>query len=191
MLAAVLSAINRLNLRGDIVVRTNTISLPQAARAEETIAHCLHQIGKRLRKINSFHLAEWIGIEGTQLNDEQRAAVSLLANSPVAILTGDPGTGKTVTVKTLATVLERAGYLVHLTAPTGRAAARLAEATGKSAQTLHRLLHNSRAQQPLRDLIASPNQGGDHRGRSLDARSVSGRTAHPILHAANEIDPGR
>jgi exodeoxyribonuclease V alpha subunit len=145
-----------LNLRGDIVVRENTIALPQAAHAEETIAHSLQQIGKRLRKINPRHLAEWIGIEGAQLNDEQRAAVSVLAYSPAAILTGDPGTGKTVTVKALAAVLERAGYQVHLTAPTGRAAARLAEATGKPAQTLHRLLHNSRAQQPLRELIASP-----------------------------------
>ncbi len=153
---AVVSAINQLNLRGDIVVRNNTLSLPQAECAEETITHCLRHIGKRLRKINRFHLAEWIGIEGAQLNDEQRAAVSILINSPIAILTGDPGTGKTVTVKTLAAVLERAGYQVHLTAPTGRAAARLTEATGKPAQTLHRLLHNSRTQQPLRDLMASP-----------------------------------
>jgi exodeoxyribonuclease V alpha subunit len=145
-----------LNLRGDIVVRENTIALPQAAHAEETIAHSLQQIGKRLRKINPRHLAEWIGLEGAQLNNEQRAAVSALANAPIGILTGDPGTGKTVTVKTLAAVLERAGYQVYLTAPTGRAAARLAEATGKPAQTLHRLLHNSRTQQPLRDLMASP-----------------------------------
>ncbi len=150
------SAIHQLNLRGEIACRNGTISLPQAARAEEDIAHRFHQIGKRLRKINRFHLAEWIGIEGAQLNDEQRAAVSALANPTIAILTGDPGTGKTVTLKALASVLERAGYQVHLTAPTGRAAARLAEATGRSAQTLHRLLHNSRTPQPLRDLIASP-----------------------------------
>jgi exodeoxyribonuclease V alpha subunit len=152
---AVAYAVKQLNLRSGIVVRNNTLSLPSAACAEEMIAHSLHQIGKRLRKINPHHLAEWIGIEGAQLNDEQRTAIAILANSPVAILTGDPGTGKTVTVKTLAAVLERAGYQVHLTAPTGRAAARLAEATGRSAQTLHRLLHNSRTQQPLRDLMAS------------------------------------
>ncbi len=154
--ASVAYAVKHLNLRGDIVVRNNTIALPQAARAEETIAHRFHQIGKRLRKVNGFHLAGWIGTEGARLNDEQREAASILANSAVAILTGDSGTGKTVTVKTLAAVLECAGYQVHLTAPTGRAAARLAEATGRSAQTLHRLLHNSRRQQPLRDLIASP-----------------------------------
>jgi exodeoxyribonuclease V alpha subunit len=106
-----------------------------------------------LRRINPQRLAEWISKECAELNDEQRAAVSLLVNSSVAILAGDPGTGKTLTVKSLTAVLERAGYQVYLTAPTGRAAARLAEATGRTAQTLHRLLHNNRRQESLRDLI--------------------------------------
>src|SRR5262249_51603130 len=72
------------------------------------------------------------------------------------ILTGAPGTGKTVTIKALSAIFERAGYQVYLTAPTGRAAARLSEATGKPAQTLHRLLHNHRQQQPIRELIIPP-----------------------------------
>src|SRR5262249_11177154 len=72
------------------------------------------------------------------------------------ILTGAPGTGKTVTIKALSAIFERAGYQVYLTAPTGRAAARLSEATGKPAQTLHRLLHNHRQQQPIRELDIPP-----------------------------------
>lgn len=146
-------ALERLNQRGDISCRNGVISLPHTARAEETIAHRLRRIGQRLRKINPRRLAEWISLECAELNEEQREAVSLLANSSVAILTGDPGTGKTLTIKSLTAVLERAGYQVYLTAPTGRAAARLAEATGRTAQTLHRLLHNNRRQESLRDLI--------------------------------------
>jgi exodeoxyribonuclease V alpha subunit len=142
-----------LNQQGDIAIRGNIVSLPHVARAEETIAHRLGYIGQRLRNLKPHHLAGWINAEAVQLNDEQRAAVCFLTTSPVAILTGDPGTGKTVTTKALTAVLERAGYQVYLTAPTGRAAARLAEATGRPAQTLHRLLHNNRRYQPLKDLI--------------------------------------
>ncbi|MCI0663412.1 MAG: AAA family ATPase, partial [Acidobacteria bacterium] len=46
-------------------------------------------------------------------------------------------------------------YHVYLTAPTGRAAARLAEATGRPAQTLHRLLHNNHRQHSLKDLFVN------------------------------------
>jgi hypothetical protein len=113
-------------------------------------------IERRSRRINPRRLADWANAEGNQLTDEQRAALRTLTTSPIAILTGAPGTGKTVTIKSLSAIMERAGYQVYLTAPTGRAAARLSEATGKPAQTLHRLLHNHRQQRPIRDLIIPP-----------------------------------
>jgi len=149
----VVYALRQLSQCGDISVRGDIVSLPHIARAEEIIAHRLRYIGRRSRGINPRLLVEWANVEGDQLNDEQRAAIRILAASPIAILTGAPGTGKTMTIKALSAILERAGYQVHLTAPTGRAAARLSEATGKPAQTLHRLLHNNRQQQPIRDLI--------------------------------------
>jgi exodeoxyribonuclease V alpha subunit len=152
--AEAILALRQLSQRGDVSIRGDTVSLPHVARAEETVAHCLRYIGRRSRRINPQRLAEWANDEGDQLNDEQRAALKILTISPIAILTGDPGTGKTVTIKALTAVLECAGYQVYLTAPTGRAAARLAEATGRPAQTLHRLLHNNRRHQPLKDLIA-------------------------------------
>ena len=152
----VVFALRLLSQQGDISVRGGIVSLPHVARAEETIAHRIRYIGRRSRRINPQHLDDWANAEGDQLNDEQRTAIKILAASPIAILTGAPGTGKTVTIEALSAILERAGYQVYLTAPTGRAAARLSEATGKPAQTLHRLLHNHRQQQPIRDLIIPP-----------------------------------
>src|SRR5262245_52415359 len=146
-------AIRQLSQQCDISVRGDIVSLPHVARAEETIAHRLRHIGRSSRKINPQRLDDWANAEVNQLNDEQRAALKTLTTSPIAILTGAPGTGKTMTIKALSAIFERAGYQVYLTAPTGRAAARLSEATGKPAQTLHRLLHNHRQRQPIRELI--------------------------------------
>ena len=56
------------------------------------------------------------------------------------MLTGGPGTGKTTTVRTVIRLLEAKGFSYALAAPTGRAAKRLAEATGREAKTIHRLL---------------------------------------------------
>jgi len=77
---------------------------------------------------------------GLSLSDEQRAAVQAALTHKVCVLTGGPGTGKTTTLRTLIQLLELKRHPVMLTSPTGRAAKRLAEATGRPAQTLHRLL---------------------------------------------------
>ena len=61
----------------------------------------------------------------------------------VSILTGGPGTGKTTTLRALMRILEHYGVTYCLTAPTGRAAKRMSEATGRMARTLHRLLEFS------------------------------------------------
>lgn len=76
------------------------------------------------------------------LTTEQRAAVDLVVGgrARVACITGGPGTGKTTTVRELLTALRMAGRSVALCAPSGKAANRLAEATGAGAQTIHRLL---------------------------------------------------
>jgi exodeoxyribonuclease V alpha subunit len=58
----------------------------------------------------------------------------------VLILTGGPGTGKTTTINTIIGLLEQRGLEVTLAAPTGRAAKRMSEATGREAKTIHRLL---------------------------------------------------
>lgn len=77
---------------------------------------------------------------GIELSLEQREAVEQGLYSKVMVITGGPGTGKTTITRVLARVLDKLGLKLRLAAPTGRAAKRLAEATGFSASTLHRLL---------------------------------------------------
>jgi exodeoxyribonuclease V alpha subunit len=77
------------------------------------------------------------------LTEMQRDAVQMAYNSKVSILTGGPGTGKSTSIRALLMVLRKRKIEVALAAPTGRAAKRLAEATGAvgfQAKTLHRLL---------------------------------------------------
>ncbi len=75
-----------------------------------------------------------------ELAPHQRAAVEAALTHRVTILTGGPGTGKTTTVRAILQLCRQAGHRVLLAAPTGRAAKRLAETTGETAKTLHRLL---------------------------------------------------
>ncbi len=70
----------------------------------------------------------------------QRKAIIDCINSGVMVLTGGPGTGKTTVIRAVITVLERMGLKIALTAPTGRAAKRMSEATSRDAKTVHRLL---------------------------------------------------
>ena len=74
------------------------------------------------------------------LSEEQRAAIRAALSHPVSVLTGGPGTGKTTAIKALIAALEAAHKRYALASPTGRAAKRLAEASGRPASTVHRLL---------------------------------------------------
>ncbi|MDD3243730.1 MAG: ATP-dependent RecD-like DNA helicase [Eubacteriales bacterium] len=83
---------------------------------------------------------EIVARQGIDLSQEQRAAVLDAVTSGVTVITGGPGTGKTTTLNCLLDVMDAAGWEVALGAPTGRAAKRMTEATGREAKTLHRLL---------------------------------------------------
>jgi exodeoxyribonuclease V alpha subunit len=78
--------------------------------------------------------------EERRLTDEQWAAVRAAFAARVSVLTGGPGVGKTACTQAIVAEADRAGVSVALCAPTGRAARRLAEATGHDAHTIHRLL---------------------------------------------------
>lgn len=81
---------------------------------------------------------------GIQLDHEQTAAIRLAVQSPVSLITGGPGTGKTTIIKgIIETFLGLTGAQstdLVLTAPTGRAAKRMSEATGINAYTIHHCL---------------------------------------------------
>ena len=75
-----------------------------------------------------------------ELHDLQREAVVKALSEGLFILTGGPGTGKTTTIKSIISGLERRNLRFVLAAPTGRAAKRMSETTGYEASTIHRLL---------------------------------------------------
>ncbi|MDD5952109.1 MAG: ATP-dependent RecD-like DNA helicase [Oscillospiraceae bacterium] len=77
---------------------------------------------------------------GITYAEQQKQAIRMALGEGVLILTGKPGTGKTTTLNAMITILEEKGERVFLAAPTGRAAKRMSEVTGREAKTIHRLL---------------------------------------------------
>jgi exodeoxyribonuclease V alpha subunit len=77
---------------------------------------------------------------GVTLAESQRVALELALHSKVLVITGGPGVGKTTLINTILKVLAAKGVEIALAAPTGRAAKRLSESTGREAKTIHRLL---------------------------------------------------
>lgn len=75
-----------------------------------------------------------------ELTDMQREAVIQSVQNGVTVITGGPGTGKTTIIRTIIHIFELMGKKIMLCAPTGRAAKRITESTGREAKTIHRML---------------------------------------------------
>lgn len=113
------------NTEAEITIRINRL---QNAKNVKKVAHMEAELKKVEAKSK------------IQLSEKQKEAVKLINDNNVAIITGGPGTGKTTIIKTMMDIYEEKGKKVVLCAPTGRAAKRMTETTGKEASTLHRLL---------------------------------------------------
>ena len=85
-------------------------------------------------------MRQFMKSSGLPLSEEQQYAIKVAATERIAVLVGGPGCGKTHSAKAIIAFWESQGKTVALAAPTGRAAQRLSELTGKPASTLHRLL---------------------------------------------------
>ncbi len=120
------------------------IQLPHNDRAEQKIASAivrLTKVASGLPPIKTDAAVVWAEQKaGFEFAEQQRAALRHALLSKVSILTGGPGTGKTTILRALVEILRAKKVRVHLAAPTGRAAQRLAETTGGFASTIHRLL---------------------------------------------------
>jgi len=128
--------------------------------AETGVAQSLGRLKTSPGAPASLHLADILAeVErrrGIQLSPEQREAVIAACREKVLIITGGPGTGKTTIVSCILDLFRRLGARVMLMAPTGRAAKRLAEATGAEAATIHRALEFSPQDGSFRRNAAQP-----------------------------------
>ena len=122
---------------------TQYIYLPDLLSAEQDIAHRLAILTRR-GKQTARDLDQNIQIleltQGFAYAPLQREAIRKAMTENCLVLTGGPGTGKTTTVNAILQLLEQQAERVALCAPTGRAAKRLSELTGRKASTIHRLL---------------------------------------------------
>ena len=126
------------------------------------------KIRKRLESI--------VAGEQIELDDHQEEAVIEAVNNGLLIITGGPGTGKTTTINTIIRYFEQEDMEILLAAPTGRAAKRMAEATGYEARTIHRLL----------ELTGAPSMDSGRNGNG----STGGETRLEGMHfERNETNP--
>lgn len=118
------------------------IFLSSLYHAERNIASLLRRNGAPpWPLIDTEKATEWV--EKTlqiSLAPSQKETLKSVLTSKIAIITGGPGVGKTTLVKSILKILEAKKVKISLCAPTGRAAKRLSESTGKEAKTIHRLL---------------------------------------------------
>ena len=143
-------------LVADTVEASPCVFLALLHGAERAIARRIGAIAKggpAWAGIDADKAISWVEAKaGMTLADSQGEAVRVALCSKFTVITGGPGVGKTTIVNAILRILAARKLEIALAAPTGRAARRLAEATGREARTIHRLLE------------ADPQTGGFGRG---------------------------
>ncbi len=172
---AVEDNIINLKAKDEIVIETRDdaewIYLENFYNVEKEIATRIIRLdkSKNVKKIE--HIENALkGVEkksNIELSEKQREAVLSINDSNVTIITGGPGTGKTTIIKTIIDLFEERKKKVVLTAPTGRAAKKMTEATGREASTLHRLLGIGKL-----DDEGIYSRHSDYKGEPIDADLV-------------------
>jgi exodeoxyribonuclease V alpha subunit len=145
-------ALPPLREHGEIVLETSrdigdAVYLTPLHVAEAGIAALVERLVRTRRRpiqIDVDRAVAWFEERhGFALADEQKRAIGLAVTQKLLVITGGPGTGKTTLIQGIIAILEKKGVAVLLAAPTGRAAKRMTEATGREARTLHRMLEFS------------------------------------------------
>ena len=126
----------------DLIEENDAVYLPAFYHAEKGVADKLLQLLHAPTQMSLSHV-DFDLIErqtGIAYDDIQKMAITTALSENIVIITGGPGTGKTTITRGILQALQQSRQKVLLAAPTGRAAKRLSEATGKDARTIHRLL---------------------------------------------------
>jgi len=142
------TAVGELAVSGEVVVEGTAadaaVYLKRLHVAETAVAACLRMLcaGRPLgeKAANAALAAALEANADFAPNADQQRALGFALRSRVSVITGGPGTGKTALLRSILAALDAAGLKPMLCAPTGRAARRIAEATGREARTIHRLL---------------------------------------------------
>lgn len=122
------------------VGETEAVFLPFYERMEFNIAEKLLRLSQKPIDNPFYDFAAVQAAQKLELSGQQRDAVLAALNEGALVITGGPGTGKTTIIRFITAMVEEMGLDVALTAPTGRAAKRMSDATGHDARTIHRLL---------------------------------------------------
>ena len=154
--AVIIKAMGGLAADGQIVIEAlagSAAELPEEDRAvyltgyytaERNLARRLKILidtPPAIRQIDSGKAVEWIEAQlAITLAARQVEAIRASAENKVLIITGGPGTGKTTIIEAIVKIFSALRAMLVLTAPTGRAAKRMSETTGREATTIHRLL---------------------------------------------------
>ncbi len=130
-------------LHSQTVGKEEFISIPNYNTAEKHIASRLLAVKRYIDSAVTVDEIEIDNVEsvlGIKFEELQRRAIIEAFDSGILILTGGPGTGKTTTLNAIIKLFEYRNLDIELAAPTGRAAKRMTELTGREAKTIHRLL---------------------------------------------------
>ncbi|SDY48610.1 exodeoxyribonuclease V alpha subunit [Evansella caseinilytica] len=158
---AIADEIIALGEAGKVIIEDSRMYIPSLYFAEQGIVSNLNRILSRDEEMEEFPESEFLKalgkVEeslGISYAPSQQEAIRQALSSPVMILTGGPGTGKTTVIKGLVDVYgqlngisvkpedyrKNESFPILMAAPTGRAAKRMSESTGLPASTIHRLL---------------------------------------------------
>jgi len=131
-------------VRSERVDSDSAVYLPFYYDAQRDVVQNIHKLAKVPIPAPPFDVDKAIAeVEqnlGLRFSEAQKLAIKQSFQKKILVITGGPGTGKTTIIKAVVDIFQRWGRKVLLAAPTGRAAKRLSEATGKHAKTIHRTL---------------------------------------------------
>jgi exodeoxyribonuclease V alpha subunit len=171
-------AVNELVASGEVIAEEAddhiAVYLARLHEAEVNVATRIAELnaGRAMNKdLIDRAVAAAVKSSELELSAEQKSALRCALASRVTVITGGPGTGKTTLLRSLLVALADVGLKPTLAAPTGRAARRLQEASGRDAKTIHRLLEYA------------PESGGFMRNKNFPLR-----TNYLIIDEASMMD---